>query len=51
MGSGCTTNLVGKHVFDRLPTAFRATLQETHSSRCQADGTHLRFYGEIVAKG
>lgn len=50
-GAGCTINLVGKHVFHMLPTAFRATLQKAHSSGRQVDGTHLHFYGEIMAIG
>lgn len=33
-----------------MPAAFRVTLRETSRSGQQADGTHLRFYGEVVAE-
>ena len=46
--TGCTTNLLGKHVFDRLPRAVRATLQKDAGPHgTMADGTILELYGVI----
>ena len=46
--TGCTTNLLSKHVFDRLPQAIRATLQKDSGPHgTMADGTTLELYGVI----
>ena len=45
--TGCTTNLLGKHIFERLPMQVRQGLQECHSHGVMADGTHMPFYGMI----
>ena len=46
--TGCTTNLLGKHVYDRLPQAIRATLQKDSGPHgTMADGTALELYGVI----
>lgn len=45
--TGCTTNLISKHVFDRLPTDVKERLQESDTHGVMADGTQLPFYGII----
>ena len=46
--TGCTTNLIGKHVFDRLPQAVKATLQlDSGPYGTMADGTALELHGVI----
>ena len=45
--TGCTTNLLSKHVFDRLPERVRNELEESDSHGVMADGTQLPFYGVI----
>ena len=46
--TGCTTNLLAKHVFDRLPPSSRQTLRPyTDSHGTMADGSTLPFYGVI----
>ena len=47
--TGCTTNLLGKHVFDRLPPYVRSQMEECDSHGVMADGTRLPFYGVIRA--
>ena len=47
LDTGCTTNLVGKHVFDRLPEKLRGQLVESDTHGMMADGTRLPFYGVI----
>ena len=48
--TGCTTNLLGKHVFDRLPERLRGCLVESDTHGMMADGTRLPFYGVIQLK-
>ena len=43
----CTTNLIGKHVFDRLPKGLRGQLVESDTHGMMADGTRLSFYGVV----
>ena len=45
--TGCATNLLLKHVFDRLPESVRSELEESDSHGVMADGTQLPFYGVI----
>ena len=40
----CTTNLLVKHVFDRLPERVKNGLEESDSNGIMADGTQLQFY-------
>ena len=47
LDTGCTTNLINKQVFDRLPEAVRDQLKESDSHGLLADGTWLPFYGII----
>ena len=41
--TGCTTNLLSKHVFDRLPERIKCRLEESDSHGVMADGTQLPF--------
>ena len=43
--TGCTTNLLAKHVFDRLPEKIRSQKREYAKYGLLADGTRLPFYG------
>ena len=43
--TGCTTNLLSKQVFDRLPERVKNCLEESDSHGIMADGTQLPFYG------
>ena len=45
--TGCTTNLLSKHVFDRLPERVKSGLEESDSHGVMADGTQLPFYGVL----
>ena len=45
--TGCTTNLLSKHVLNRLPERVRSELEESDSHGVMADGTQLPFYGVI----
>ena len=45
--TGCTTNLLSKHVFDRLPERIKSGLEESDSHGVMADGTQLPFYGVL----
>ena len=45
--TGCTTNLLSKHVFDRLPERVKSSLEESDSHGIMADGTQLPFYGVL----
>ena len=45
--TGCTTNLLSKHAFDRLPERVMSDLEESDSHIVTADGTQLPFYGVI----
>ena len=47
LDTGCTTNLIGKHVFDRLPNRLREQVVENDIHGMMADGTRLPFYGVI----
>ena len=47
LDTGCTTNLLGKHVFDRLPERVKAERKEYARHGLLADGTRLPFYGII----
>ena len=47
LDTGCTTNLIGKHVFDRLPEKIRTRREEYARHGMLADGTRLPFYGII----
>ena len=51
LDTGCTTNLISKHVFDRLPTRVKQCLQEGESHGLQADGSRLPFYGLLTVSG
>lgn len=46
--TGCTTNLLGKHVFDRLPANVRARLTPSEPCGSMADGSKLPFYGSLA---
>ncbi|XP_067950499.1 uncharacterized protein [Watersipora subatra] len=45
--TGCTTNLLNRRVFNRLPEAVRNRLEASHSHGLLADGTRLLFYGVV----
>ena len=45
LDTGCTTNLLGKHVYDRLPEAVRSQRRDYAKHGLLADGTRLPFYG------
>ena len=47
LDTGCTTNLVEKHVFDRLPEKLKGQLVESNTHGMMADGTRLPFHGVI----
>ena len=47
LDTGCTTNLIGKHVFDRLPDRLREQVVQSDTHGMMADGTTLPFYGVI----
>ena len=47
LDTGCTTNLLAKHVFDRLPERVRSQRQEYASYGLLADGTRLPFFGMV----
>ena len=47
LDTGCTTNLLAKHVFDRLPESIRSQTQECARYGLLADGTRLPFYGIV----
>lgn len=44
---GCTTNLLSKKVFDKLPGRVRELLEESNSHGLLADGIQLNFYSMI----
>ena len=48
--TGCTTNLLGKHVFDRLPERLKEQLVECETHGMMADGTRLPFYGVVQVR-
>ena len=39
LDTGCTTNLVDKHVFDRLPEKLKEQLVESDTHGMMADGS------------
>ena len=45
--TGCTTNLLSKHVFDRLPEWIKSSLEESDSHGVMADGTQFPFCGVL----
>ena len=45
--TGCTTNLLSKHLFDTLPRTTRDQLSDYESHWILADGSQLPFYGTI----
>ena len=47
LDTGCTTNLLSKHLFDRLPEKIRTQIRECARHGLLADGTRLPFYGVI----
>ena len=47
MDTGCTTNLLSKHVFDRLPEHIKSGLKAIDWPGLMADGTQLSFYGVL----
>ena len=47
LDTGCTTNLLAKHVFDKLPMQIKDEVQSHESHGFMADGTRLPFYGLI----
>ena len=44
LDSGCTTNILSKHVFDRLPSALTDRLEARRTHAALADGTQISFY-------
>lgn len=51
LDTGCNTNLLSKHVFDRLAPRVRQGLEPCGSHGIMADGTRLPFYGIIQLEG
>ena len=47
LDTGCTTNLLSKQIFDRLPEKVRSGKREYVSHGLLADGTRLPFYGMV----
>ena len=47
LDTGCTTNILSKRSFDRLPPRIKETLEVKKSHGAMADGTTLPFYGAI----
>ena len=45
--TGCTTNLLSKQVFDKLPEQMKHSLEESKSHGTMFDGTKLPFYGMV----
>ena len=45
--TGCTTNLMGKRIFDRLPPEVKKRREECNSCGIRADGMELPFFGII----
>ena len=45
--TGCTTNLLSKQVFDRLPERVRSCLEESDSHGIMADGGTVAFLQDI----
>ena len=51
LDTGCNTNLLSKHLFDRLPAETRQRLGQCDSHGLMADGTELLFYGVLQISG
>ena len=49
--TGCNTNLLSKHLFDKLPDKIKNTLEPCSSHGEMADGSELPFYGMIKIRG
>ena len=49
--TGSNTNLLAKHMFDRLPKRVRDTVEECDSHGVMADGTKMQFYGILQTPG
>ena len=47
LDTGCTTNLLAKHIFDRLPEQIKSRRQDYASHGLLADGTRLPFFGMV----
>ena len=47
LDTGCTTNILSKRSFDRLPSRIKETLEAKKSHGAMADETTLPFYGAI----
>ena len=47
LDSGCTTNILSKHVFDRLPSTLKDRLEARRTHGALADGTQISFYGLV----
>ena len=45
--TGCTTNLLSKQVFNRLPERVKRYMKESGSHGIMASGTQLPFYGVL----
>ncbi|XP_067951770.1 uncharacterized protein [Watersipora subatra] len=46
--SGCTSNLLSRHVFDRLPAGMKAQLVKRTDYGTMADGSRLNFHGMLT---
>ena len=51
LDTGCNTNLLSKHTFDRLPERVKKTLEKCDSHGLMADGSKLPFYGTLRVPG
>ncbi len=51
LDSGCTTNILSQHAFERLRPDIRATLKAWESTARLADGTSMMFTGRINLGG
>lgn len=49
LDTGCTTNLLSKDAFDRLPDQTKRTLEKTQAHGVLDDDTQLPFYGTICS--
>ena len=45
LDTGCNTNLLSKHVFDKLPAKVQQRLESYSTHGLMADGNKLPFYG------
>ena len=51
LDTGCTTSVLGKHVFQRLPQRVRGQLRTACSSGILADGSPLLMHGRVSVSG